>query len=101
MPTLLSEDASKMIADEIVAQAREIAKQMSSSVNQPTSQKTFQKEIKPMPSGYLNQSKAREYVGSRALLEKLEENGLSRFVVDGTVRYRISEIEEVMEIFRE
>ena len=51
--------------------------------------------------GYLNQSKAQKYVGSKALLIKLEDNGLGRFVIDGTIRYRITEIDDTMDLFRE
>lgn len=54
----------------------------------------------PVAPGYLNQIKAQKYVGSKALLEKLEVNGLGRFMIDGTIRYKVSELDEFMEIFR-
>lgn len=51
-------------------------------------------------NGFCNQQTAFEYVGSRKTLKVLEDNGLSRYEVDGMVRYKVSEIDEVMEIFR-
>lgn len=55
---------------------------------------------KKILNGYCNQATAVEYAGSRKTLAVLEKNGLSRYEIDGMVRYKVSEIDEVMEIFR-
>ncbi|WP_076645643.1 hypothetical protein [Latilactobacillus sakei] len=50
--------------------------------------------------GYLNKTDAQKFVGSKSLLIKLEKNGLGRYVIDGTIRYKVEDIDEIMDMFK-
>lgn len=93
MAAILSDEASQELAEQVWQKVEELAK---SIVLKPRGV-----QDKPTISGYLNQGKAQKYVGSKALLEKLEQNGLGRYVIDGTIRYKVADIDEAMDLFRE
>lgn len=93
MAAILSDEASQELAEQVWQKVEELAK---SIVLKPRGV-----QDKPIISGYLNQGKAQKYVGSKALLEKLEQNGLGRYVIDGTIRYKAADIDEAMDLFRE
>lgn len=89
---VLTEEAPQAMAEQI---GTEVERYINSLVSQI--KKSQEKEVR----GYLNQTKAQKYVGSKALLEKLEHNGLGRFVIDGTIRYKVADIDDAMDLFRE
>lgn len=93
MAAILSDEASQELAEQVWQKVEELAK---SIVLKPRGV-----QGKPIISGYLNQGKAQKYVGSKALLEKLEQNGLGRCVIDGTIRYKVADIDDAMDLFRE
>ncbi|WP_373786851.1 hypothetical protein [Jeotgalibaca porci] len=89
---VLTEEVPQAMAEQIGA---EVERYINSLVSQI--KKAQEKEVR----GYLNQTKAQKYVGSKALLEKLENNGLGRYVIDGTIRYKVADIDDAMDLFRE
>lgn len=89
---VLTEEVPQAMAEQIGA---EVERYINSLVSQI--KKAQEKEV----CGYLNQTKAQKYVGSKALLEKLENNGLGRYVIDGTIRYKVADIDDAMDLFRE
>lgn len=50
---------------------------------------------------FVDQKTANKLCGSRSTREALEKAGLSRFKIEGKTRYKISEIEDIMEVFRD
>lgn len=93
MAAILSDEASQELAEQVWQKVEELAKSIAI--------KPRGTQDKPTISGYLNQTKAQKYAGSKALLKKLEQNGLGRYVIDGTIRYKVADIDDAMDLFRE
>lgn len=85
------------VADEL---RQDVIAMVRQSVNEAMPKQT-NKQSDRVLTGYLNQTKAAKYVGSKALLAELETEGLGRYRIKGTIRYKITDLDEFMEMFRE